>query len=53
MKQFREVSTGAVLDESGKKLIEYPAWAAPVISNGFMYIRGKGRLICLDLLAIQ
>ena len=36
-------------DKNGKRLITYPAWAAPVLSDGYLYIRGKDRLICFDL----
>ena len=43
------VSRVQVTDEHGEALINYPAWAAPVLSNGFLYIRGKDRLVCLDL----
>lgn len=39
-----------LLGEDGKNLLEYPAWSAPVISNGYLYLRGKDRLVCLDLL---
>jgi len=27
-----------------------PCWAAPVIAHGYLYLRGQGRLVCLDLL---
>jgi len=30
--------------------LDYPAWAAPVVSQGLMYIRGKDRLICAELI---
>ena len=29
--------------------LEYPCWAAPVIADGLMYIRGKNRLVCFEL----
>ena len=44
------VSKVQLTDEHGKERIRYPAWAAPVLSNGFLYLRGKDRLICLDLI---
>jgi hypothetical protein len=31
--------------------LEYPCWAPPVLSNGIMYLRGKGKLIALELIA--
>ena len=43
------VSRLKIVDERGRELIKHPAWAAPVLSNGFLYIRGKDRLVCLDL----
>jgi outer membrane protein assembly factor BamB len=29
--------------------IHYPAWAAPVVSNGKLYLRSEDWLVCLDL----
>jgi len=43
-KEYREV---ARYELDG---IEYPAWAAPVLSHGLLYIRGKDRLVCLELI---
>ncbi len=43
------VSRVQITDEQGRELIGYPAWAAPVLSNGFLYLQGKDRLVCLDL----
>jgi outer membrane protein assembly factor BamB len=28
----------------------YPCWAAPVVSNGLLYVRGKGKLLALELI---
>ena len=36
-------------DEKGRPLVKYPAWAAPALAEGYLYIRGKNRLICFDL----
>jgi outer membrane protein assembly factor BamB len=43
--------------ELGKKLLgkqgpvlEYPCWAAPILSHGLLYVRGKDRLLCLELI---
>ena len=30
--------------------LEYPCWAAPIVSHGLLYIRGKDRLVCLELI---
>jgi hypothetical protein len=37
-------------DKLGNELVEYPAWAAPVVSHGLMYIQGQGRLLCMELI---
>ncbi len=34
----------------GSKLIQAPCWAAPVLSHGLLYIRGRDRLLCFDLI---
>ena len=48
-KEPEVVSRVQITDEQGRELIGYPAWAAPVLSNGFLYLRGKDLLVCLDL----
>ncbi|MYE90242.1 PQQ-binding-like beta-propeller repeat protein [Candidatus Poribacteria bacterium] len=48
--KFDLVSKVELIDEHGDERIRYPAWAAPVLSNGFLYLRGKDRLVCLDLM---
>ena len=30
--------------------LEYPCWAPPVLSNGILYLRGKGKLVALELM---
>ena len=32
------------------EMLVAPCWAAPVIAHGYLYVRGQGRLVCLDLL---
>jgi outer membrane protein assembly factor BamB len=31
-------------------ILEYPCWAAPILSHGLLYVRGKDRLVCLELI---
>jgi hypothetical protein len=38
--------------EAGSQL-RYPCWAAPILSHGLLYVRGKDRLICLELIPTQ
>ncbi|MCA9050670.1 MAG: PQQ-binding-like beta-propeller repeat protein [Planctomycetaceae bacterium] len=42
-KSFRE-ERRTFFDEIG-----YPAWAAPVLSNGLLYLRSENHLLCVDL----
>ena len=43
------ISQAVPTDKSGRQLINHPAWAAPVLADGRLYIRGKNRLICFGL----
>ena len=47
--KYEEVSR---LDPDGKvgALLEYPCWAAPILSHGLLYLRTRGRLLCLELI---
>jgi outer membrane protein assembly factor BamB len=31
-------------------LLDYPSWAAPVLSQGLLYVRDERRLVCLELI---
>lgn len=33
-----------------RPLLKYPAWAAPILSHGLLYVRGADRLVCLELI---
>jgi len=43
------VEEGALRSDAGEPLLEYPCWAAPILSHGRLYVRGRDRLVCLDL----
>ena len=45
-----EVSTAAPADPEGRPLLAFPARAAPVLSHGLLYVRGKDRLLCLEVM---
>ena len=47
--KLKVISEVVPMDEHGEQLIKYPAWAAPVLADGRLYIRGKNRLICFAL----
>ena len=51
--QYEEISRLPVLGSGngrGDSLLEYPRWAAPILSHGLLYLRGKDRLVCLELI---
>jgi outer membrane protein assembly factor BamB len=43
---------GGKLDPAAdqRRLLDYPCWAAPIVSHGLLYLRGDKRLICLELI---
>jgi outer membrane protein assembly factor BamB len=49
-KRYDEVAKLVLRSPQGEPLLKYPAWAAPVLSHGLLYVRGKDRLVCLDLI---
>jgi outer membrane protein assembly factor BamB len=38
------------LGDSNRLLLRYPCWSAPILSHGLLYVRGPGRLVCLELI---
>ena len=34
-------------------LLEKPCWAAPILSHGLLYVRGRDRLLCLELISAR
>jgi hypothetical protein len=49
-KQFEVVSLIEVRDSKKEPLLQYPCWAAPILSHGLLYVRGHDRLVCLELI---
>lgn len=51
---YRPVSSVVLRQSPGDvttpQLLKYPAWAAPVISHGLLYLRGRDRLVCVDVI---
>lgn len=33
-----------------RPLLQHPAWAAPILSHGLLYVRGRDRVACLELI---
>ncbi|NBX29654.1 hypothetical protein EBR04_04265 [bacterium] len=47
-----EIPIEAAGDGAGdgpKRLLRHPAWAAPILAHGLLYVRGPERLVCLEL----
>lgn len=49
--QCEVVSELTLRNELGIALLKYPAWTAPVLSHGLLYVRGKDRLVCLEVIS--
>lgn len=47
---IREPDAKGVQKLDGTILLEYPCWAAPLVSHGLMYVKGQGHLVCLQLI---
>lgn len=37
-------------DDAGRKLLRHPAWNPPILAHGLLYVRGKDRLVALELI---
>lgn len=50
---YEPVSELTLKDGTGEgeasRLLKHPAWTPPILAHGLLYVRGKDRLICLDL----
>jgi outer membrane protein assembly factor BamB len=54
-KNYDEVSKVVLRDpkesaQDAPPLLKYPCWAAPILAHGLLYVRGEGRLVCLELI---
>lgn len=48
--RYEEISRAVLRAPDGAPLLREPAWAAPVLSRGLLYVRGRDRLACLELI---
>jgi outer membrane protein assembly factor BamB len=46
--RFHTVATSD-LRPGGRPLVPHPAWGAPILANGVLYLKGEGRLVALRL----
>lgn len=49
-KEFEPISIMEIHDKNGENLLQYPCWAAPILSHGLLYVRGNNQLVCLELI---
>jgi hypothetical protein len=47
---YSDPAVGKKLLGKAGPVLEYPCWAAPIVSHGLLYLRGKDRLLCLELI---
>lgn len=48
--RYEEIARLDLGSRAGKPFLEYPCWAAPILSHGLLYLRGKDRLACFELI---
>jgi outer membrane protein assembly factor BamB len=46
----QSIKTPDAAEPRERPLLRSPAWAAPILSHGLLYVRGKDRLVCLELI---
>jgi outer membrane protein assembly factor BamB len=52
--KFDRVSDVVLKDpKTGEALLAEPCWAAPILSNGRLFLRGDGRLVCLEAMRVK
>ena len=52
-KKFELIAATVLSKPEGQELnpkLNYPCWAAPIISQGLLYVRGSKKLICMELI---
>jgi outer membrane protein assembly factor BamB len=50
--RYDELGEFTPKNDASEPLLNYPAWAAPVLSHGLLYVRGANRLVCLELIQV-
>ncbi len=48
--QYEEIAEWELHTANGSPLLNYPAWAAPALTRGLLYVQGKDQLVCLRLI---
>ena len=48
--RYDELAEWELTASDGRPLLSYPAWAAPALARGLLYVQGADRLVCLRLM---
>jgi outer membrane protein assembly factor BamB len=48
--RYEELAEWELTAADGAPLLAYPAWSAPALARGLLYVQGKDRLLCLRVL---
>ncbi len=48
-RRFERVAVVRPVDRDGQPLLRYPCWAAPILADGRLYVRGRDRVVCFEL----
>jgi hypothetical protein len=48
--RYDELAQWKLTSDAGSPLLKPPAWAAPVLARGLLYVQGADRLVCLELI---
>lgn len=52
IEELKEVGNDGKPRAGAEPLLEEPCWAAPILSHGLLYVRGKDQLVCLELIPV-
>jgi outer membrane protein assembly factor BamB len=47
--RYEEIAEWELASADGVPLLTYPAWTAPALAQGRLYVQGKDRLVCVEL----
>jgi outer membrane protein assembly factor BamB len=48
--RYEELADLTPRDDAGEPLLTYPAWTAPVLAHGLLYVRGADRMVCVEIM---
>jgi hypothetical protein len=48
--KYDELAEWGLTSSDGAPLLAYPAWAAPALAHGLLYVQGADQLLCLQLI---